>query len=76
MKKLFYLFFILLSVFYGYAQKNDLGSLAKLKTASIFYFSQNFEWNELNKSTEFRIGILGADSLIKKELEVLLTAAR
>ena len=44
---------------------------AKLKSTYIYNFTRFFEWKNQGTKTEFTIGVLGADTLIKKELDKL-----
>ena len=46
-------------------------TLAKLKSIYIYNFTRFFEWKNQSTKTEFTIGVLGADTLIKKELDKL-----
>ena len=61
------IFFFVSNVF---GQVNvDPKNAAKIKSIFIYNFTRYFTWKNLDKVREFKIGVLGEDSLMKKELK-------
>ena len=56
-----------------YSQVNP-STNAKLKAIFIYNFTKYFEWNDINRSSEFRIGVLGDNKALKQELEKMALA--
>ncbi len=69
MKYIFFLIFFLGTIKYQGQPNVSNDPTAKIKAYFIYNFTKLFEWNSVNKSSEFRIGLLGDNKSLKLELE-------
>ncbi len=56
--------------------QSDKATHAKVKAVFIYNFTRFFEWKNQDTKSEFTIGILGGDTLIKKELDKLASVKK